>query len=902
MTLISRFWHTLAEVTTWLTLSPLGDWGNPSQIPLTHNRPSSHHEDLKSSTPYGDYPLPPPPIFKPPTTSPSDDHEFLCNYTAMEGWFPCSIENDRECWLRNKNGEEFNIHTNYEKYAPIGIERNYTLVVTNGSWNADGQDFPSAKLFNDQYPGPWIEACWGDTLNIRVVNNMTGNGTSIHWHGIRQNQTMDMDGVNGVTQCPIAPGDEFTYTFKATQYGTSWYHSHYSMQYADGLQGPLTIHGPTSAPFKAAKRPLLMTDWSHVSAYQLLWNRSLGNKTILLNGNGSVAHFGYEPTLETPKNYELYFNRTRTDKPSRPVRYLLRLINTSFDSAFVFSIDNHWLQIVSADFVPIEPYYNTSVLIGIGQRYNVIVEANPLAGDNNPIPDDGNFWIRTWLANNCSSLQPGGKGYEETGILRYDKDSTSKPTSSPWTKISKECSDETYTSLKPKFPWYVGPAANARHVEDYEQFNVTFNLTAGDTPEFVNYPMARFSLQRANESDAEFGPLQIDYHDPTVMHLSESSDDLPKKWVVIPEDYTEDQWIYLVLTMDNTSTFTNAHPIHLHGHDFAILQQEENMYYDPSKFKPQLDNPPRRDVVLLPKGGFVVIAFKADNPGSWLMHCHIARHASEGLALQILERQGDANKLFPKTSPGLIEAKRVCDNWKLWSKKVHPFEGDSDAILEISDSASTQQIRDAYKRAALKTHPDRVASDSPERAQRTRKFQLVNDAYYALSDATRRRDYDSQRRLFKNSTSTADPFAEADDPDESVPPQSAYSWAWNYFTKQTGTGTGTPAPDRTQTENAQFSDVFEEMMREEGLAEDGTNRPTGRFWSMIGGASGGALGFIVANVPGLVAGAVAGNRVGAIRDAKGKSVFAVFQELPQGDRARLLSQLAARVFSHAVGV
>lgn len=68
------------------------------------------------------------------------------------------------------------------------------------------------------------------------------------------------------------------------------------------------------------------------------------------------------------------------------------------------------------------------------------------------------------------------------------------------------------------------------------------------------------------------------------------------------------------------------------------------------------------------------------------------------------------------------------------------------------------------------------------------------------------------------------------------------------------------------------------MMREEGMAEgDGSNTPTGKFWSLLGGVSGGALGFIVANVPGLVAGAVAGNRLGAVRDAKGKSVYAVFQ-------------------------
>lgn len=74
-------------------------------------------------------------------------------------------------------------------------------------------------------------------------------------------------------------------------------------------------------------------------------------------------------------------------------------------------------------------------------------------------------------------------------------------------------------------------------------------------------------------------------------------------------------------------------------------------------------------------------------------------------------------------------------------------------------------------------------------------------------------------------------------------------------------------------ENEQFGDVFEEMLREEGMAEQG-GQPTGKFWSVIGGLSGGAMGFIVANFPGMVAGAVAGNRLGAVRDARGKSVYA----------------------------
>ncbi len=68
---------------------------------------------------------------------------------------------------------------------------------------------------------------------------MKHNGTSIHWHGIRQWKTMHMDGVNGITQCPVAPQDSFNYTFRSMQYGSSWYHSHYAVQYADGATGPL---------------------------------------------------------------------------------------------------------------------------------------------------------------------------------------------------------------------------------------------------------------------------------------------------------------------------------------------------------------------------------------------------------------------------------------------------------------------------------------------------------------------------------------------------------------------------------------------------------------------------------------------------------------------------------------
>lgn len=195
----------------------------------------------------------------------------------------------------------------------------------------------------------------------------------------------------------------------------------------------------------------------------------------------------------------------------------------------------------------------------------------------------------------------------------------------------------------------------------------------------------------------------------------------------------------------------------------------------------------------------------------------------------------------------------------------------------------------------MKSHPDRVPADSPERPARTKKFQLINDAYYTLSDPSRRRDYDAARSYHGvPGSATSD-----SDPEEEIPRPQASSgggFPWSAF----GFGTNNP-PQQEEYANQQFGSVFEEMLRDEGLAEGQEARPTGKFWSFVGGISGGAMGFIIANFPGAVAGAVAGNRLGAVRDARGQSVYSVFQSLPQAEKGKLLAELAAKVFAHAVG-
>lgn len=236
----------------------------------------------------------------------------------------------------------------------------------------------------------------------------------------------------------------------------------------------------------------------------------------------------------------------------------------------------------------------------------------------------------------------------------------------------------------------------------------------------------------------------------------------------------------------------------------------------------------------------------------------------------------------------------------------------------MDPSASAQQIRDAYKKAALKHHPDRVPANSPERTARTKRFQDINDAYYTLSDATRRREYDAARTYnnWTGASSTGDawedevPRADGGAGAEAGGAASGGggggggfgfgSFPWSAFGFGGGEKpAGTTEDSHTRFSEEQFGGIFEEMLREEGMA-DSEASPTGKFWSVVGGLSGGAMGFIVANFPGMVAGAVAGNRLGSVRDAKGKSVYSVFQEMPQADKARLLSSLAAKVLSSAV--
>ena len=105
----------------------------------------------------------------------------------------------------------------------------------------DGSIYRSFIAVNGQVPGPNLIVSENQTVVVNVNNQLPMETISIHWHGMYQQSTYFMDGVQHITQFGIEPLKSFRYMFKAVPSGTYWYHSHTGTQLSDGLYGGLII-------------------------------------------------------------------------------------------------------------------------------------------------------------------------------------------------------------------------------------------------------------------------------------------------------------------------------------------------------------------------------------------------------------------------------------------------------------------------------------------------------------------------------------------------------------------------------------------------------------------------------------------------------------------------------------
>ncbi|KAF2716845.1 multicopper oxidase [Polychaeton citri CBS 116435] len=508
----------------------------------------------------------------------------------------------------------------------------YHLTITNETIAPDGVE-RLGLLINGQFPGPAIEANWGDTIIVHLTNAMQDNGTSLHFHGMRQFGSNEMDGVPSITQCALAPGDSMTYKFVATNYGTSWYHSHWGLQTFDGVFGPMIIHGPSSKEYDVDAGPIVLSDWNHVSVNEIYdsiqqTTSRPGAPTLdtgLINGKNVWGNGG--------ERFEMEFESGKA--------YLLRLVNCAIQATFKFSLDGHKFWVVSTDFVPIVPYETDSLTINIGQRYNIIVVA-----DQTPSA----YWMR---ADNQLSCSPITQYDDIKAIVRY-KDANQGLVSglvSNLTSVQGSCADEPAASLVPVVAHTVGPQSD----------NIHENVLVGPGPSTPN--LYKWTLNGAT--------FQSQWGDPTLNHILDNGtvpDYSGQLAIEIPE---LGEWVYIIIE----TPIPVPHPIHLHGHDFYVLTSGIGPWTgDTSVF--QLNNPPRRDVAMMPggagpagAGGHLVLAFYTDNPGAWLMHCHIGWHAQMGFALQIIENLEG----IKKTEVDTCKMQETCKNWHSYTNQANIF-------------------------------------------------------------------------------------------------------------------------------------------------------------------------------------------------------------------------------------
>jgi FtsP/CotA-like multicopper oxidase with cupredoxin domain len=246
-------------------------------------------------------------------------------------------------------------------------------------------------------PGPEIRLRAGDVLRVHVENELP-EGTTVHWHGLAPPNAMD--GVPRVTQQPIAPGETFTYEFETAVPGSFMYHAHAGMQLDRGLYGPLVVE-PRSEPMAYDDEFVLMLDD---------WQDGLDDAHAQHGAGTGEPGDDRDPGQEVSfggRRYPLLIvNGRPPDDPTvvearRGDRIRLRVMNIAADTGFRFAIAGHRLTVTHADGMPVEHVTVDALRLGMGERYDVLVD----------LTQPGGAWQ--------IGVQPEGRAGWGRAVLRY---------------------------------------------------------------------------------------------------------------------------------------------------------------------------------------------------------------------------------------------------------------------------------------------------------------------------------------------------------------------------------------------------------------------------------------------------------------------------------------------------
>ncbi|OWZ19320.1 hypothetical protein PHMEG_0006454 [Phytophthora megakarya] len=496
-------------------------------------------------------------------------------------------------------------------------------------WTAfDGVLLQTLGVNNKPCDETVIEVELGQEVEVRVTNELY-DPTCLHWHGMKQLGTQEMDGVSGFTQCFIQPNTTAVYRFKPDKAGTFWWHSHHKTQYAFGLRGPLIVHAPENERRTCEKDidqeyTVQLGDIYHTAPTlgPALWD------TIVINNRGrfDCAAAALNNLTQCSSDQPLSNFQFQGGK-----KYLLRLINMAAMAPIDFSIDDHEFQVIAADGEPVMPtQLINSIFINAGQRYDIIVKGKT---DTQGVDS---FWMRAkglsglpWMVRTADSGLPGFND-EGLAIVRYNT-ANSEPTTT-------QCEGTVTVNEYDFTPDTISALPTTPSDRSIVQFNISQvgGVISLDGGEYHSHVI----------------PDQ-----PPLLTISNGSTtaDLPATANARQLEYGNHVEVVVVNSMNE------QHPFHLHSHAPWVVgsgQASAEDVYDNNLPPSKLQGAMLRDVYTVPpcttdendqciNVGYVILRFTADNPGVWMMHCHIDWHMDIGLSMIYVEGEKELQEKGP---------------------------------------------------------------------------------------------------------------------------------------------------------------------------------------------------------------------------------------------------------------
>ncbi|KAL9674857.1 hypothetical protein QQ045_003056 [Rhodiola kirilowii] len=508
----------------------------------------------------------------------------------------------------------------------------------------------NAITVNGQFPGPTLEVNNGDTLVIKVTNKARYNVT-IHWHGVRQIRTGWADGPEFVTQCPIRPGASYTYKFTIQgQEGTLWWHAHSSWLRAT-VYGAIIIHPKQGSTYPFAKptreTPILLGEWWDTNPIDVV-------REATRTGAAPNVSDAYTINGQPGDLYKCSSKDTVIVPIDSGETHLLRVINAALNQELFFTVANHQFTVVGADAAYVKPFATSVIMLGPGQTTDILIK-----GDQTP--------ARYYMAGSPyqSAQNAPFDNTTTTAILEYKSAPCCGKNGAKITPVSPSLpafnDTPTATSFSSKFR-SLGRVEVPKQIDENLFFTVglglqncpkNFRSRRCQGPNGTRFTSSMnnvsfvlpssFSLLQAHKQNiprvftTDFPaspPLKFDYTGNVSRSLWQ-----PMRGTKL---YRLKYGSTVQIVLQGTNIFTaENHPIHLHGYDFYIVAEgfgNFNPKTDTAKFN--LVDPPQRNTVGVPVNGWAAIRFVADNPGVWIMHCHLDVHINWGLAMAFLVEDG----------------------------------------------------------------------------------------------------------------------------------------------------------------------------------------------------------------------------------------------------------------------